>query len=69
MPKLEETEMLKLQLLAANITIATQARDAFGAQLLAKYGEPGETNLQFAADGTVMRAPKLTPVPEEATAT
>ena len=66
MSKLDETEMLKLQLANQAIDLANARRDTLGAQLLAKYGEPGETTLNLGADGTVLRAPKLESVPAPA---
>ena len=70
--KLTETEMLRLQVAALSIdnaakahALAMQARDALSAELLRKYGAPGDTTLNYSADGTIMRAPKLVPTEQE----
>lgn len=64
--KIDEIELLRLEKANLQIVVATQARDAIGAALLAKYGQPGETSLNVAPDGTIVRAVPLASVPSEA---
>ena len=65
MDKITETDLLRVQLVNANVTIAVQSRDALNADLVRRYGEPGETSIQWQQDGTIIRAPKLESIPKE----
>ena len=65
MDKITETDLLRVQLAHANVTIAAQARDALNADLVRRYGEPGEMSIQWQPDGTIVRAAKLESVPNE----
>ncbi len=64
MAKIDELDHLKLQNLVLREQLLKQESAALNKDLLAKYGQPGETGLRIAPDGTIMRPAPLESVPD-----
>lgn len=54
--KLDQVDQLTLQNLNLRSSLLEQERKMLGAELLRKYGRPGETSLSIASDGTIVHA-------------
>lgn len=63
--KLDEVDRLKLQNIALRMQLLEKEREILGADLLRRYGAPGDDTLRVNNDGTINRSPRLTETPEQ----